>query len=335
MAKDGAGGSTGRAPPAPLPEGCAALLAEIRARVRAAQVRAAARVNRELVRLYWEIGRVIVERQEREAWGAGVIERLARDLQAAFPGVRGFSSRNIWRMRAFYVAYTKEVTILPQAAAELDGQNMPQAAAEIPWFHNVVLLEKIKDPVQRLWYARQTVEHGWSRNVLVHQIESDLYARQGGALTNFDRTLPAPQSELAGQLLKDPYTLDFLTLSADARERELHRGLVGHIRDFMLELGVGFAFVGSQYHLEVGGRDFYLDLLFYHLRLRAFVVVDLKVAEFEPEFAGKMSFYLSAVDDLLRHAADHPSIGIVLCKSRNRVIVEYALRVTTKPIGVA
>jgi predicted nuclease of restriction endonuclease-like (RecB) superfamily len=207
--------------------------------------------------------------------------------------------------------------------------------AQLPWYHHIALIEKVKNPEERLWYARQTIENGWSRNVLVHQIESGLYTRQGRALTNFDRTLPAPQSELAKQILKDPYNFDFLSLGPEMLERDLERGLIAHLRDVLLELGKGFAFVGSQFRLEVGGQDYYLDLLFYHLRLRCYVVFDLKIEDFKPEFAGKMDFYLSAIDDQLRHAEDRPSIGIILCKRRNEIVVEYALRDTSKPMGVA
>jgi predicted nuclease of restriction endonuclease-like (RecB) superfamily len=221
------------------------------------------------------------------------------------------------------------------AEAYPDADFLQQVVAKLPWGHNVRLLEAVKDPVQRKWYAQQTIEHGWSRNVLVHQIESDLFQRQGKALTNFSRTLPAEQSELAQQLIKDPYNFEFLSLGADLLERELERGLLDHLRATILELGKGFAFVGSQYHLEVGGQDYYLDLLFYHLRLRCFVVIDLKIEEFKPEFTGKMNFYLSAADDLLRHPDDAPSIGIILCKGRNEVVVEYALRESNRPMGVA
>jgi predicted nuclease of restriction endonuclease-like (RecB) superfamily len=269
----------------------------------------------------WSIGCDILARQAEQGWGAKVIERLARDLRAAFPDMKGFSPRNLKYMRALAEAYPEE-------------QFVQQLAAQMPWFHNCVLLDKVKDAAERQWYIRKTIEHGWSRNVLVHQIESGLYHRQGKAQTNFERTLPAPQSELAQQLLKDPYNFDFLTLGEDARERDLERGLLDHIRSFLLELGVGFAFVGSQHHLEVGGQDFYIDLLFYHLKLRCFIVIDLKMTEFQPEFAGKMNFYLSAADDLLRHPDDQPSIGLILCRSHNSVIVEYALRDSTKPIGV-
>jgi predicted nuclease of restriction endonuclease-like (RecB) superfamily len=221
------------------------------------------------------------------------------------------------------------------AEAYGDERFVQQAVAQIPWGHNVRILDYVKDAAEREWYIRQTVQNGWSRDVLVHHIESNLYRRQGKAITNFDRTLPPLQSDLAHQVLKDPYTFDFLSLDREARERDFERGLIEHLRAFLLELGVGFAFVGSQVHLDVGDQDFYLDLLFYHLRLRCFVVIDLKMSEFKPEYAGKMNFYLSAVDDLLRHKDDQPSIGIILCKAKNKVIVEYALRDTRKPIGVS
>lgn len=212
---------------------------------------------------------------------------------------------------------------------------MQQVVAQLPWGHNVRLLDYANTPSEREWYARAAIENGWSRNVLVHQIESGLYARQGKAVTNFRRALPAPESDLAAQMLKDPYNFDFLTLADDARERDLQRGLLQHLRDFLLELGVGFAFVGSQVHIEVGGEDYYLDLLFYHLRLRRFVVVELKLGSFQPEFVGKLNFYLSAADDILRHPDDGPSIGILLCRTQNRVVAEYAMRDLQKPLGVA
>jgi len=318
-----------------LPPGYPALLDELKARIRAVQLKAAVSVNRELIALYWHIGKSIAERQRSEGWGKSVVDRLAHDLQREFPGVSGFSPQNIWYMRAFYLGWTDDVRNLQQPVGELDGRNLPQPAAEIPWGHNIQLITKLKDPAVRLWYARQTLEHGWSRAVLVHQIESDLFRRQGKAVTNFQATLPPPQSDLAQQVLKDPYNFEFLTLAADARERELQQGLLAHLRKFLLELGAGFAFVGEQYHLEVGGEDFYLDLLFYHLRLRCYVVIDLKMEPFKPEFAGKMNFYLSAVDDLLRHEDDQPSIGLILCREKNRLVVEYALRDTRKPIGVS
>lgn len=257
----------------------------------------------------------------------------------------GFSPRNIWRMRAFYLAWPQEAPektvrksgreILPQAVAELDGKHLPQPVAEIPWGHNVCLLEKLKDPAIRLWYARETIDNGWSRSMLTHWIDSDLFSRQGKAITNFKNTLPAPLSDLATEVIRDPYNFDFLSLRTDAAERDLEHGLLDHVRQFLIELGAGFAFVGQQVHLEIDSEDFYIDLLFFHLHLRCYVVIDLKTQPFKPEHAGKMNFYLSAVDDLLRHADDKPSIGIILCKTRSRVIAEYALRDLDKPVGVA
>jgi len=318
-----------------LPKGYEELLGQLKERIRSAQLRAAAAVNRELIELYWQIGQSIVERQRSDGWGKSVVERLAKDLQAEFPGMSGFSPRNVWRMRAFYLAYTEEVQKLPRSVAELDGENLPRAVAGIPWGHNADLLDKIKNPVERLWYAHAAVEKGWSRPVLVHWIESDLFSRQGKAQTNFQKTLPAPQSELARETLKNPYSFEFLTIADDAAEQELERGFVAHIRQFLIELGAGFAFLGQQYQLNVGGDDFYIDLLFYHVKLRCYFIIDLKWTPFKPEYAGKMNFYLSAADDLLRHPDDKPSIGIILCKSKNQVIAEYALRDLAKPVGVA
>jgi predicted nuclease of restriction endonuclease-like (RecB) superfamily len=297
-------------------------LADLKKRIRAAQVRAVLSVNRELVLLYWQIGRDILDRQERESWGSKVIDRLAVDLKRAFPEMKGFSPRNLKYMRRFAEVWT-------------DPEFVQQVAALLPWFHNCVLLDKLAGLNERIWYARATLQYGWSRAVLVHQIESGLHRRQGRALTKFDRSLPSPQSELAQEITKDPYNFDFLTLGHEARERDLERGLLDHLRQFLLEMGVGFAFVASQYRLSVGSEDFFIDLLFYHLKLRAYVVIDLKMKAFAPEFAGKMNFYLSAVDDLLRHPDDQPSIGIILCKTRERFVAEYALRDINKPIGIS
>lgn len=305
-----------------LPPDYPKLLEEIKARVHASRIRAAVSVNRELILLYWEIGRLILQRQEAEGWGAKVIDRLAVDLGPEFPDQKGLSSRNLKYMEAFAEAYPARAFV-------------QEVLAQITWYHKITLLEKVRDQMQREWYTRATVEHGWSRAVLVHQIESDLYGRRGTALTNFPAILPAPQSDLAQQLIKDPYNLDFLGLGQDISERELEKALIGRLKDFLIELGKGFAFVGQQYHLDVGGEDYYINLLFYHLHLRCYVVIDLKVVPFKPEFAGKMNFYLSAVDDRMRHPADQPSIGLILCKERNRLVVEYALRDTTKPMGVA
>lgn len=304
------------------PEDYRQFLVSIKDRVRTAQVRAGLAVNRELVLLYWRIGREILEKQSKLGWGAKVIDRLSVDLRHAFPEMKGFSPRNLKYMRKIAETYPEE-------------EFVRQAVAQIPWSHNCILVDKIKDKNKRVWYIQETIEHGWSRNILVHQIESGLYRRQGKALTNFEFTLPKPQSDLAQQILKDPYNFDFLTLGEHARERDLEKGLLEHFRDFLLELGKGFAFVGSQHPLEVGGRDFFIDLLFYHLSLRCYVAIELKIGDFKPEYAGKMNFYLSAVDDLLRHGDDQPSIGIILCKTRSKIIVEYSLRDTKKPIGVS
>ena len=305
-------------------EGYADFLTDIKGRIQTAQLQAALSLSRQVVWLYWQIGHEVLARQARHGWGAKVVERLAADLKAAFPGVEGFSPRNLKYMRAFAEAYP-DAEIVQQLL-----HNSP-----LPWGHHLRLLDKVKDADQRLWYVRAAHEHGWSRAILEHQIETDLYGRQGQATSNFTRTLPPPQSDLAQQILKDPYNFDFLTLGTDAHERNLERGLLAHLQKFLLEMGAGFSFVGSQYHLEVGGEDYYIDLLFYHLRLRCFVVVDLKMTKFIPEFAGKMNFYLSAVDDLLRHPSDAPTLGLILCKTRERVTVEYALRNTATPIGVA
>ena len=298
------------------------LLIDVKERIRDAQVRASVSVNRELVLLYWEIGRCILQRQRKSGWGTKVIERLAADLRRTFPEMRGFSSRNLKYMRAFAEAYP-------------DREFVQQVVAQISWSHLIRLLDKVNDQTEREWYVHETIEHGWSRRVLVHQIESGLYHRQGRALSNFERTLPAPRSDLARELLKDPYAFDFLTLSKDAQERELERGLIDHLRDLLLELGVGFAFVGSQHRFDVGGQEYVIDLLFYHLQLRCYVVIDLKTGSFRPEHVGKMNFYLSVVDDRLRQPNDGPTIGIILCKERNRIVAEYALCEVNRPMGVS
>ena len=305
------------------PAGYADFLADIKSRIQTAQVRAALAVSRELLELYRQIGRDIVTRQQEQGWGRAVIARLAADLQSAFPGIEGFSSRNLERMRAFYLTYPDE------------NQFAAQAVSQIPWGHNIALFQKVKEPNERLWYAAQTLEHGWSRSILEMQIESRLFERQGKAQTNFERTLPPLQSDMAQALLKDPYNFDFLMLGDKAHEREVESGLLEQIRKFLLELGAGFAFVGSQYHLEVDGQDYYIDLLFYHLKLRCYVVIDLKAVAFQPEFVGKINFYLAAVDDMLRHESDAPSIGLLLCRKKQALTVEYALRNVSTPIGVS
>jgi len=305
-----------------IPNDYPALLQTLKERIRNAQIKAALSVNKEMVLLYWQIGREILSKQKLEGWGAKIIDKLADDLRLEFPDLKGFSSRNLKYMRAFAEAWP-------------DEQFVQQVVAQLPWGHNVRLLDYVKDTNAREWYICATIHNGWSRNVLVHQIELDLYHRQGQSITNFELTLPKPQSDLAQQVLKDPYTFDFLNIGSEVRERDLENSLVAHIRDFLLELGVGFAFVGSQRHIEIGGEDFYLDLLFYHLKLRCFVVIEVKTGVFKAEYAGKMNLYLSAVDDLLRHQDDRSAIGLILCKDKNRIIVEYALRDTHKPIGVS
>ncbi|WP_204137807.1 YhcG family protein [Halomicronema sp. CCY15110] len=300
-----------------------ALITHLKDRIRQARVQSALAVNRELVVLYWHIGREILQRQVEQGWGSKVIDRIAQDLRQTFPEMKGFSPRNLHYMRAFAETYTDE-SILQQVVANL------------PWGHNVRLMEAVKDPEARLWYAKQAIDHGWSRNILMTQIDQQLYGQQkSSAITNFERTLPDVQSDLARELVKNSYTFDFLAIATDAQERDVQKALVDHIRDFLLELGVGFAFVGSQYYLQVGGEDFYIDLLFYHLKLRCFVVIDLKMGDFQPEFSGKMNFYVSAVDDLLRHGDDRPTIGMILCRSKNKAIAEYALRDLQKPIGIS
>jgi predicted nuclease of restriction endonuclease-like (RecB) superfamily len=300
----------------------AALLKSIKERIQTAQVRAAVAVNQELVLLYWGIGREILSRQAQEGWGKNVIPRLSRDLASEFPEMKGLSPRNLGYMKAFAEAWPDEPIL-------------QQPAAKLPWFHNCIILDRIKNQAERLWYIQAAIEHGWSRNVLVVQIEAGLYRRQGKAITNFTKALPAPQSDLAQQLLKDPYNFDFLMLSKDADEREVETGLVAHIQKFLLELGTGFAFVGRQYPLAIAGDDYRLDLLFYHLKLRCFVVIDLKTGPFKPEYAGKMNFYLAAVDDMLKHPSDNPTIGLILCKGKKELVVEYALRNLATPMGIA
>jgi predicted nuclease of restriction endonuclease-like (RecB) superfamily len=333
--------------PTALPADYAPFLESLKNRVRQAQTKATLSVNRELIQLYWDIGRQIVDRQEVAGWGQGVIDRLAGDIQKSFPGIEGFSPSNVSRMRAFFRAYRGEPGIsaqpVPKSRGKKSAQPVPTLAedgpppevAGLPWGHNVVLLFKLKDTAQRLWYAAKAIEHGWSRTILTVQVESGLFERQGKATTNFSATLPKPQSDLAQQSLKDPYLFDFLTLHDDAVERDLEGGLVAHVQKFLLELGAGFAFVGRQVPITVGDDPDYLDLLFYHLKLRCFVVIDLKMKKFTPADAGQMNYYLSAVDSLMRHPTDAPSIGLILCKTRDKFKAEYALRDINKPIGVA
>ena len=306
----------------PPPQGYADWLAELKDRIHHAQQRATLAVNRELVLLYWQIGRDILTRQAAQGWGAKVIERLAHDLRMAFPEMKGFSPRNLKYMRAFAEAWP-------------DAEFVQQAVAQLPWGHNVVLLDRLPGPETRRWYAAKAIEHNWSRNVLVMQIETRLLERSGKAVTNFDARLPKPQSDLARESIKDPYRFDFLSLTDEAQEREIEHALVKHVTEFLLELGAGFAFVGRQVLLDVGGDEFFIDLLFYHLKLRCYVVIELKGGKFKPEHLGQLGFYLTAVDRQVKHPQDNPTIGLLLCKNKNKVVAEYALGDKTQPMGVA
>lgn len=306
----------------PPPAGYADWLAELKSRIHTAQQRATLAVNRELVLLYWQIGRDILARQAEQGWGAKVIERLAHDLRTAFPEMKGFSRANLMYMRAFAEAWP-------------DGGIVQQAVGQLPWGHNLVLLTRLKDHGQRLAYAQAAIAHGWSRNVLNIHIETRLLERTGKAVSNFEASLPKPQSDLARESLKDPYRLDFLGLSREAGEREIENALMKHVTEFLLELGAGFAFVGRQVLLDVGGDEFFIDLLFYHLKLRCYVVIELKGGKFKPEHLGQLSFYLTAVDAQVKHPQDGPTIGLLLCKGKNKVVAEYALRNNVQPIGVS
>lgn len=305
------------------PKGYESFLETIKSRIHQSQTKAMLAVNKELILLYWEIGREIVERQNKEKWGQVVVERLSKDLRHAFPSMHGFSTRNLWDMRRLYLAYGQEDIILRQLVAEL------------PWGHHLTILNSFKKIEERLWYMKRAIEHGWSRNALIFQIKSKLHKREGKAINNFKAPLPSKQSVLAEQTLKDPYFFDFLSLGEEAHERAIEDALVSHITRFLLELGAGFSFVGKQYHLCVEKQDYYIDLLFYHTRLHCYVAIELKAGNFKPEYAGQINFYLSALDDLVKTPQDNPSIGLILCSSKNKVVAEYALRDIKKPIGVS
>jgi predicted nuclease of restriction endonuclease-like (RecB) superfamily len=303
-------------------------LAELKQQIHETQIKAAVHANKELTHLYWTIGKIIAEKQKKSGWGTKVIEKLANDLQGYFPSIKGgFSKRNLFRMRAFYQAYEK----VPQAVAQLT--DLP--VFSLPWGHNTLILEKVKNTKARLWYAAKTIENGWSRSMLIIWIENDLYNREGKAITNFKSTLPAVQSDLAQQATKDPYLFDFLCLDEKFRESELEQSLIDHIQKLLMEFGRGFAFVGRQCELIIDGDEFFVDLLFYHTVLHCYVVVELKTGKFKPEFAGKMNFYLGAVDRLFKKENDNPSIGLILCKSKSQLQVEVSLQGISKPIGVA
>ena len=308
--------------PALFPSDYADWLASLKQRIAGARGRALLSANEEQIKLYHDIGRDIIERQERQGWGARVVDRLSTDLRAAFPDMKGLSSRNLKYMSFF----AKECPCL---------QIGQQPAAQLPWFHIISILTALSDPPLREWYAQQAVLHAWSRDTLTSQIKSQLHLRQGAAITNFQNRLPSPQSDVATAILKDPYHFDFLGLGEEAHERDIENALVRHITHFLLELGTGFAFVGRQYRIEVDGDEFFIDLLFYHTRLKCYVVVELKATAFKPEHAGQLNFYLAAVDAQIKAADDRATIGLLLCKTKKRLVVEYALSGIEKPMGVA
>ena len=297
------------------------LVQNIKQEIQSAQYRAALNVNRELICLYYDIGSAI---NEHKTWGNKFIENLATDIRLAFPEAKGYSVRNLKYMAKFAATYP-------------DREFVQTVSAQIPWSHNVAILDKIKTEEQREWYIRKTAENGWSHSVLIHQIESNLYERQviANKVNNFETHLASPQSELAAQTMKDPYVFDFIPFKEDMMERDIEQALVKDVTKLLLELGTGFAFLGNQYHMNVGGDDFYIDLLFYNLNLRCYVVIELKTGEFKPEYAGQLNFYLSAVDGILKKENDHPSIGLLLCKSKNDLVAEYALKDMSKPMGVS
>lgn len=302
-----------------------ALLTEVKVKIRTAQVKSVLAVNSELIKLYWEIGKLITEKQESAGWGDSIVEKIAFDVRKEFPTIKGFSRSNIFAMRQFYLAYSSE------------EKNVQQLVGQIPWGHNLLLINKIKNPMIRRWYINQAIEFGWSRGILEHQIETDLYKRQTKKekTNNFALTLDSTQSELVQQTIKDPYIFDFLTIGKNAKEKDLQNELMDKIKNFLLELGVGFAFMGCEYHLEVSSKDFYVDMLFYHHKLRCLFAIELKTEDFKPEFAGKMNFYLSALDATIKHKDDNASVGLILCKGKNKIIAEYSLKDIKKPIGIS
>ena len=297
------------------------IVENIKHEITAAQYRAAVHVNADLLLLYHSIGCII---NDHKSWGNKFIDNLATDIKMSFPESKGYSVRNLKYMAKFAEAYP-------------DREFVQQVVAQIPWGHNIILMDKVSNPDERVWYIQKAIENSWSRNVLVHQIESGLYKRQVSAekVSNFEHRLPSPQSELAVQTMKDPYVFDFIPFHEDMLERDIEQALVRDITKLLLELGTGFAFVGNQYHLNVGGDDFYIDLLFYNLNLRCYVVIELKTGDFKPEYAGQLNFYLSAVDGILKKEHDNPSIGLLLCKSKNNLVAEYSLKDISKPIGVS
>ena len=300
----------------------AGLLQSLKTQISQARIRAHLSVNKEMISLYWNIGNQILERQKEEGWGAKVIENISKDLRSEFSEMKGLSARNLVYMQTFAKNYPNfEIT---QATL-----------AQITWYHNTTLLDKIHDYDERLWYANETPKNGWSRNVMVAQIQTGLYNRQGKSTNNFQSTLPSPQSDLVASIIKDPYNLEFLDIQGKFHERELEEKLIDHIRKFLLELGHGFAFIGNQYHLELEDEDYYLDMLMYHVKLKCYVVIELKTGKFKPEYAGKMNFYLNLMDRQVKDASDNPTIGLILCEDKKNITVEYAIEGINKPMGVS
>ena len=300
----------------------ALLLQNLKEEISHARIRAHLSVNKEMITLYWRIGNQILDRQKQEGWGTKVIDNISKDLRKEFPEMRGLSYQNISYMRQFAIEYS-------------NNEILQQAIGEIPWGHNITIFSKLKEANQRIWYAQKTIENGWSRNVLSLQIQSNLYARDGKSINNFQSTLPSPQSDLAASIIKDPYNLEFLDIKGKFHERELEEKLIDHIRKFLLELGQGFAFIGNQYHVELEGEDYYMDLVFYHVKLKCYVVIELKTGKFKPEYAGKLNFYLNLMDRRVKDDSDNPTIGIILCEEKRGITVEYAIEGINKPMGVS
>lgn len=317
----------------------AALLGELKEKIQSARIRAVLSVNKELLQTYWDIGNVILQQQKREGWGTKIIERLGKDLKTEFPDFQGLSIRNIKYMRAFAEAYPSYPAVQEQKTdlnGDISKPLIVQAPlAQLTWYHHITLLDKVKDHAVRLFYIFKTIENGWSRNTLVHQIENGLHIRQGSLITNFNTTIAPEETDLLQQIFKDPYNFDFLQITEKARERDLENALIQHIKKFLLELGDGFAFMGQQFKMKVEEKEYILDLLFYHTKLRRYIVIDLKIGDFEAEFIGKMNLYLGVADDTLKGIHDEDSIGLILCKTKDKVIAEYALRDTSKPIGIS
>jgi predicted nuclease of restriction endonuclease-like (RecB) superfamily len=310
-------------------------LREIKANIKSTQIKASLAVNTHVIDFYWYLGSQIVEKQQNAQWGSGFIPQLSKDLKADFPDMNGFSRTNLFAIRKFYLFYNRDFTIVPQVGGQFGGSEFLNLCIHVPWKHNVTIIEKVKNLDEAKFYVQQTIENNWSRTVLEYQIETNLYQRQGKAITNFKNTLPEPESDLANALLKDSYNFEFLTLSSKVKELELEQKLIDNIANFLLELGKGFAYLGRQFEINVGGELFKTDLLFYHTKLKCYVVIELKVTKFKPEYVGKLNFYITAIDRLVKDSSDKPTIGILLCRSKNDVVVDFALHDVNKPMGVS